>query len=119
LLFDLPAGSRLAVALALFLWHWILLKFAPQGDVTAGTFTREHEAIGYIYSTWPIFRSVDLLAWFKPALAGRLMLNLSGILSVAPAAATMLLGTLVGDWLRRTEISPPRRATQLALAGAI
>lgn len=119
LLFDLPAGSRLAVALALFLWHWMLLKFAPQGDVAAGTFTREHEAIGYIYSTWPIFRSVDLLAWFKPALAGRLTLNLAGILSVAPTAATMMLGTLIGDWLRQTQISPSRKATQLFLAGAI
>jgi predicted acyltransferase len=119
ILFDLPAGSRLAVALFLLACQWMVLKFMPQGDVPAGTFTADHDAIGYIYANWAIFRPIDLLAKFKPALAGRVTLSIVGILSVAPAAATMLLGTLIGDWLRRNDLPAGRKVAPIVLCGAI
>jgi predicted acyltransferase len=95
--YKLPMYPRLALAAAMFLWHWMILRFLPQGDVTAGTFTHEHNAIGYIYS--------HVGVWSASLLQGRFTLSLVGLLSVPPAAATMLIGTVVGDYLRRNRES--------------
>ncbi len=112
ILYQLPAKPRLAAALALFLWHWSLLRFYPQGNLPAGTFTEEHNAVGYAYAHWPIW---DMLTLHL----GPLTIGWRGLLSVPPAAATMLLGTLAGDWMRRKDISDSTRLRRLAGAGAL
>ena len=93
-LYELPLVPRLCAAGALLLWHWGLLRFLPQGDVSAGTFTEAHNAVGYAYSHWAIWRYTTLHVghW--------LSMGWTGMLSVPPAAATMLIGTAAGDLVR-------------------
>ncbi|MDW8261944.1 MAG: hypothetical protein RMJ35_05410 [Phycisphaerales bacterium] len=111
ILYELPARPRLAAAAGLMLWHWGVLRFWPQGDVPRGTFTAANNAISWIYSQpWWIWQSWEPFSW--------LSINWKGLMSVPPTAGLMLLGTLMGDWLRRDQISPRRRVGLLALAGA-
>lgn len=94
-LYALPGGVwvRLATGLGLLAWHWAFLKFLPQGDVPAGTFTARDNAVAYAYRHWAVFQTIELLPWLK--------LSFAGMLSAVPAAGTMLLGAWAGDVLRR------------------
>jgi predicted acyltransferase len=117
--YELGWARRLGLVVGLYLWHWSILRWVPQGVIPAGTFTEKHNAVGYIYSTWRVFRTVDVLGWVHGGLAGRLTLSAVGMLSVAPAAATMLLGTLLGDWLRRPGVGEIRRIKGMVGAGIV
>jgi predicted acyltransferase len=110
--YALPKYPRVGLALALFVWHWALLRFWPQGDFAAGTFTEKHNAVGYAYATWPVWK------WTTLHVGSWLTVGWVGMLSVPPAAATMLLGTVAGDWLRRTDVPARRKVGRLALWGA-
>jgi predicted acyltransferase len=92
LVYSLPLKPRLILAALLFVAHWSLLRFVPQGPLPAGTFTESHNVPGYIYDTWAIFRPMSLLSW--------LQFNIVGMLSVPPAVAMITLGTWIGDVLR-------------------
>ena len=106
LAYALPSPLRVALIALLMAWHWALLRFMPQGPgVPAGTFTPHFEAIGHLYQRWPLFH-----------LGGRVAVSPIGLLSVPPAAATMLIGTLIGDWLAR-DVEPRHRVARLALWG--
>lgn len=111
ILYELPKYPRVASIAVLFLWHWAVLRFWPQGEIPRGTFTAKNEAIGYIYnqSGWWIWRSWEPFSW--------LGMNWKGLLSVPPAAGMMLIGTLMSDWIRRDDVSPHKRVERLALAG--
>jgi len=87
----LSMTPRLITAGFLLLWHWAFLRFYPQGNTPAGTFTEAHNAVGYAYSHWPIFRGIRLTS--------RVSFGIAGMLSVPPAAATMLLGSVAGETL--------------------
>jgi predicted acyltransferase len=87
-LYGCPAKRRATIAGLLFIGHWALLRFYPQGDVPPGTFNEHFDAIGYIYDHW---NTQNL---------GPLTISFRGLLSVPPAAATMIVGTLIGDLLR-------------------
>jgi predicted acyltransferase len=105
-LYALPLIPRLLVAAGLFVWHWALLKYLPQGDVPAGTFTAKNNAVGYAYSTWTVFKGVRLTSW--------LSFGIAGMLSVPPAAATMAIGSWVGEVLLGTR---PAKVRTLLLGG--
>lgn len=112
ILYLLPLTPRIVVALLMFLAHWAILRFYPQGDVPPGTFTAQNEAIGHIYRTWWIFQPITLVP-------SRLSLSFVGMLSVVPAAATMLLGTWIGHWLQREDLNPSSKVRELILGGAV
>jgi len=109
--YQLPSPIRLSLAGALFLWHWSLLRFYPQGAVPAGTFTEQHNAIACIYSSWPLFRSFSVLPFVK--------FNIVGLLSVPPAVATILIGTWIGDHLSATNVQPIVKVRQLLMFGVL
>jgi predicted acyltransferase len=109
-LYELPAKPRVAVAAGMLLWHWAILRFYPQVGAPAGTLTQKYEAIGHIYGTWPLWKWITLHV-------GGVTIRWFGLLSVPPAAATMLIGTLVGDWLRRSDVEAKRKVARLALCG--
>ena len=118
----LPPGGRALVATCLLAWHWYLLRFWPQGPtspviIPAGTFMHSHEAIGDIYANSEIWHRFTQWHW-----GDRLMIVGDGLLSVPPAAAMMLIGTLMGETLqggrRRGGVIEPRfRAASLASWG--
>jgi predicted acyltransferase len=109
--YQLPRPARLALAGALFLWHWSLLRFYPQGTVPAGTFTEQHNAIGLIYSSWPVFRSFPICSCLK--------FNVVGLLSVPPAAGMILVGTWIGDQLSAASVDPMVTIRQLLIVGIL
>jgi predicted acyltransferase len=105
--YALPIPLRAAAIALLMIWHWALLRFAPQGPaVPAGTFSSHFEAIGYLYARFPTLH-----------LGPRVAVVLNGLLSIPPAAATMLIGTIVGDWLGRWDREPRAKVERLALWG--
>jgi predicted acyltransferase len=112
-LYELPGRGRIAAAAILLLWHWAFLRFGYQGDVPRGTFTEHHNAVGYAYAHWPLW------GWLTLHLGGRLTIGWIGLLSVPPATATMLLGTVAGDWLRRRDVPDPAKVRRLALWGGV
>jgi predicted acyltransferase len=104
----LPIPMRVALIALLMIWHWALLRFAPQGPIVLpGTFSPHYEAIGHIYTRWPTIHLGD-----------RVSIVLNGLLSIPPAATTMLIGTLIGDWLAR-DIEPRTKIARLALWGVL
>ena len=111
--YELQPISRLIIAAALLVYHWVILRFYPQTPLPAGTFFREHAmALQYIYEHWSFWKLITLHI-------GPVTIGWRGLMSVPPAAATMLLGTLIGDWLRREEVLPSIRAKRLAIAGVV
>jgi predicted acyltransferase len=110
-LYELPMIGRFVAAVVLFGWHFNVLRFWPQGPVVpAGTFTEHYEAVGYIYAHAAIWERLTLhLPHFT--------LDWKGLMSVPPAAATMLVGTLMGDLLRRADLQPGAKISQLASWG--
>jgi predicted acyltransferase len=95
LLYPLPAPLRLVVALGLLVGHWAALRFiAPPGAV-AGAVTEATNIVSYVND-----------AYLSP-------IHLRGLISVAPTAALVMLGALVGDLLRL------ERATQRAKAALL
>jgi len=113
ILYVLPKYPRVVVIALLLNWHWTLLRFWPQGDMPRGTFTQQHNAIGYIYdhAGWMIFRTWEPVSG--------LSMSAKGLLSVPPAAGMMLIGTLMSDWIRRDGIIPVKRVSVLAITGVI
>ena len=100
--YALPTAPRLGLAGAMYVGHWALLRFHPQPGVAAGTFTAEHNAASVVYATWPVFAAIPLgpcRGWSG---------SLVGMLSVVPAAATMVAGTWVGDALRSDSLDDSR-----------
>jgi predicted acyltransferase len=106
-LYELSAKPRAAVAVLLLVGHWALLRFYPQGTVPRGTFTQQYNALDFIYDRW------------NTQNIGPMNISFRGLLSIAPAAATMLIGTLIGDHLRRHDVAPRMKVRRLVLWGAI
>jgi predicted acyltransferase len=107
ILYELPIKPRALLAGLLLVVHWALLKFYPQGDVPPGTFNQHFDAIGYIYDHW------------NTQNIGPIVVSFRGLLSVPPAAATMLTGTLIGDQLRREDFDPRKKVRGLVAWGML
>lgn len=97
------AGTRLAGAFALFAAHWALVTLVPFGG---------HGPI--------VSHDVNLAAHIDRLVFGRHTLtpigDPEGLLGTLPAIGTALLGTLAGDWMRRTA-DERWRATGLVIGG--
>lgn len=80
--------GRAAAGFFLLAGYWLLIKLVPVPGFGAGDLSLEGNLCAYI--------DVKLLAGhlYKPAF------DPEGVLSTLPAIATVLLGTLTGDWLR-------------------
>ena len=87
--------SRAALSVAILAGSWALMTFVPVPGYGAGVLDPRGNLCGFL--------DVKLLAGhiYKPDF------DPEGILSTLPAVATVLLGTLAGDWLRgaRTNVS--------------
>jgi predicted acyltransferase len=112
ILYGLSAKPRTAIACALFVGHWAILRFCAQGGTPPGTFNREFDAISYIYAYWKFW---DLIALHL----GPITIGWRGLMSVPPAAATMLIGTLIGDRLRHTDLNERQKVSSLAKWSAL
>ncbi len=100
LLYPLSLPSRSVVA-ALFLGiHWYVLKHVPQPGAAPGTFTPDQNAVTYLNH-----------AYFQ-------RYHLSGLFSVLPASAMVLIGTVLGDVFRRESLRPWRKAAVVWAVGA-
>jgi len=106
-LYELRATPRALAAGFLLIEHWALLRFYPQGIVPRGTFTQHYNALDFIYDHW------------NTQNPGPMNISFRGLLSIPPAAATMLIGTLVGDYLRRDDVAPRAKVRKLIAWGAI
>lgn len=91
---------RLIYAAILLAGHWAILKLIPQPGVGAGVFTEQHNVTQWINDTY--------LKQF----------NLNGLLSVIPTTAMVIIGTAVGDMLRRKKIEPMAKVANLTVYGA-
>jgi predicted acyltransferase len=75
--------------------------------IPRGTFNRHFDAIGYIYDHW---NTQNL---------GPIIISFRGLLSIPPAAATMVIGTLMGDLLRREDVDPQAKVKKLVMWGLL
>jgi predicted acyltransferase len=99
LLVDLPAERRLVLAALFLLSHWVLLMFVPVPGGGAGLLSETHNIMAHLNRTF---------------LQG---LHLSGLLSVVPTSALVLIGSVVGDALRTS--GPPARGAAVALVSGL
>jgi len=85
--------TRILIASGVLATYWLILTFIPVPGVGAGILTLEGNLCAHIDTR---------------LLAGHLYtpgFDPEGILSTFPALATTLIGTLCGDWLRRSQRS--------------
>jgi predicted acyltransferase len=111
-LYELSAKPRAAIAAVLLLGHFALLRLYPQGNVPRGTFNEQFNVLGYVYSHWGFWDAITLHI-------GPVTIGWRGLLSVVPTAATMLIGTLVGDRLRRDDEPAGRTVRPLVIWGLL
>jgi predicted acyltransferase len=100
LLYVLPRGARLGIAAAFLIGHWAAIRFIAVPGVGAGVFTESQNLIAYLNQTY-----------LEP-------LGLAGIISVVPTSAMVLIGTAVGDVLRRESLASTRKVGYLFVGGA-
>ncbi len=100
LVYLAPRYVRLPVAAALLIGHWAALRFIPIPGSGAGAFSEHANLVQYLND-----------AYLQP-------LHLNGMISVAPTAAMVLIGSVVGDWLR-SERRPITRFARLLIGGAL
>lgn len=91
--------GRAATALAMLVAYWALIRFLPIPGVGAGFFEEEKNIIATINGV------------LRPY-------HLAGILSTVPAAALVLIGTMIGDLIRDQEVAVPQRLKLLFGTGA-
>jgi predicted acyltransferase len=99
LLYGIRISRRMLVVGVLLGAYWAVIRFLPVPGAGVGIFEERQNAILHINLTY--------LARY----------NLSGLLSVVPTSAMVLIGTAVGDALRRTDVGHSWKASCLALTG--
>ncbi|MBC8100998.1 MAG: DUF1624 domain-containing protein [Cytophagales bacterium] len=100
-LYRVPPLGRAALAAALLGAYGAALTLIPIPGQAAGEFSAEHNLARHLNRTF-----------FAPW-------SLSGLLSVVPTTAMVLLGSVAGDLLRGEERSRWKRAGLLAATGAV
>ena len=96
-LYALPVWLRLPVAFGLLMAHAAVIQHFPVPGLGRGVFREDANAIWYL----------------NRAYLNRL--HLTGLVSVAPTAALVLIGTAFGDALRRTRWKPLEKVVVLLL----
>lgn len=101
LLYDLPLFRRMTIAAFLLLGYWAAIKFLPVPGVGAGVFEETKNFVTHLNRTY-----------LDPV-------NLAGLPSIIPTAALVLIGSAVGDILRRRDRDPMWTVGWLIIVGAI
>lgn len=96
---GLPTALRLVLAAALLAAHWYALRFIAVPGVGAGVFTEADNLVAYLNR-----------AYLQP-------LGLKGLISAVPTTAMVLIGSGIGELLRRETGAGARKALLLAGAG--
>jgi predicted acyltransferase len=99
LLYGLPLRYRVVIAAVLLVSHWALIRFLPIPGVGAGVFTDSTHVIRYLDETF--------LQRYQ----------LAGFIAVAPTSALVLIGTALGDLLRRNRDRPAKAVRYLMGTG--
>jgi predicted acyltransferase len=99
LLYGLAVQWRLGVAAALLLGYWLAIRFVPIPGVGSGVFTQDQNLIKYLDEAY--------LRHY----------HLNGILLAVTATALVLIGTAIGDLLRRESDPPLRKVSVLFATG--
>jgi predicted acyltransferase len=100
MLCELSVLRRLLVAASFLLAHWAAIRFLPIPGVGAGVFTENTNIIAHFNRLY-----------LQPV-------SLRGLISLVPMSALVLIGTAIGDSLRREARAPIWKATRLLAAGA-
>lgn len=100
--------TQVAIAIALLLIYWLLLKFVPAPGFAAGDLTKEGSLPSYI----------DRVVFGKHVWAQAKVYDPEGLLSTIPALATTLIGVLTGHWLRN-EKTRMEKVAGMFVAGAV
>lgn len=99
--------GRLVMAGVLLLANYLLIMHYPVPGVGPGVFTENSNVIDYLNKTY--------LTTFD---GGFFSASVKGILSVIPTTAMVLIGTAVGDLLRRKKLDPYVKFGILEVCGA-
>ncbi len=97
----LPSPLRLLVAALFLLAHGAVLRWVHVPGMATGTFEPTRNVIAYV--------NLHVLGPY----------HLAGLISVVPASALVLIGTALGDILRRERIAPMRRLRTLVVSGLL
>jgi predicted acyltransferase len=100
--------TQLAVVVSLLLGYWAVLTLVPVPGFGAGTLTPEGNVAGW----------VDRAVLGPHVWRASRVYDPEGVLSTAPALATVLMGVLAGRWVR-THRAPRTIVTGLVLLGVV
>jgi len=101
MLYELSPRRRLILAAGLLASHWAAIRFLPVPGVGAGVFTESTNLINHLNRVY-----------LQP-------LGLRGLISVVPTSALVLVGTVLGDVLRRESETEMRKVAQLLAGGLV
>ena len=101
LLYDLHLVRRLLIAGLFLVGYWAAIKYMQFPGAPVGAFAEDNNLIHYFNKTY--LSSV----------------NLSGIPSVIPTAALVLIGTAVGDLIRKEELSKLWKTAWMLVIGLV
>lgn len=99
LVYDLPWPRRAFIAAGLLVGYWAAIKYIPVPDMGVGVFEETRNLIYHLNRTY----LGPVLLW--------------GLPSIVPTAALAMIGSLVGDVLRRRAWRPERRLLILLILG--
>ena len=101
LLYELPMCARLSIAGAMLFAQWLAIRFIPVPGMGAGVFTESSNIIKYLSD-----------AYLQPY-------HLSGLPSVIPTSALVLIGTAIGDLLRQENIAALKKTACICITGLL
>lgn len=99
LLYELPVPRRMLVAAACLAAYWAAIRFLPIPGIGVGLFEEQQNLIAHINRTY--------LSDY----------NLSGLPSVIPTAAMVLISTAIGDILKNGSMPHLKKLTYLSASG--
>ena len=100
--YDLPLGRRVMLLAGMLVSYWAAIRFIPVPGVGAGVFTEGHNFIHYLNATF-----------FNRGYG----VGLKGLPSIVPTAALVMIGSVIGDVLRRRKWSEIKRLSALWIIG--
>ena len=98
---ELSPLRRLGAAAGFLVAHWAAIRFLPIPGVGAGVFTERTNFIHYVNRLY-----------LQPV-------SLRGLISLVPMSALVLIGTVIGDSLRRETRARVRKAAHLLVGGLV
>jgi predicted acyltransferase len=99
LLYDLPLHRRLFIALLLLVSYWVALTMLRVPGIGTGVVAEGRNIVHHVNRTY-----------LAP-------IGLEGLPLIVPASALVLIGTWIGDVLRRRDMAPTRVVAWLMIVG--